>query len=153
MAPRLPLLDTLTGKELVRVGSEGKPALTSVDAIGQAADRSFAAEIAQIRADIASLRAGQFQSERITGSVVTAGTAVTVNFAKPFAAPPAVIPVPGWSGDQFVEATATEITATGAKIIVKRSRGTLVLSAGPFENAPAGTAFVVVALGLPKLTP
>jgi hypothetical protein len=49
--------------------------------------------------------------------------------------------------DQKVEPTAVEITKTGAKVLVKRSRGTLALSAGPFENAGPGTPFTMLALG------
>lgn len=85
--------------------------------------------------------------EHVSGAVVNSGTAVAVTFVKPFVTAPVLLAVPSWILDQKVEPTATEITKTGAKVLVKRSRGTLALSAGPFENAGAGTPFTMLALG------
>lgn len=96
---------------------------------------------------VTALEAAQLRFELVRGTVATAGATVSVTFAKAFTAPPTLIDITTWSGDQMVASGAAEATATGAKIVVKRSRGTLLLNAGPFENAPAGTAFTMLALG------
>lgn len=71
----------------------------------------------------------------------------TIAFSPPFVAPPAVVPVVAWNGDQRIEPAASEVTASGCKVLLKRSRGTLLLSTGAFETASAGTAGSVLAIG------
>ena len=43
----------------------------------------------------------------------------------------------GWSGDQMIGGGVTAQTLSSATVLVKRSRGALLLSAGPFETAPS----------------
>ena len=52
----------------------------------------------------------------------------------------------GWVGDQEVGGGITATTTTGCTAAVKRSRGALLLTTGPFEPAP-NTALTVVAIG------
>lgn len=75
-----------------------------------------------------------------------ASGAGTVNFSSAFASPPTVIPVPTWAGDQMYIAGIGAITAGSVTITSKRSRGTLLLTTGPFETAP-GASVTVVAIG------
>lgn len=42
----------------------------------------------------------------------------------------------GWSGDQMVAGGVVSQSVSGATVAVKRSRGALLLTAGPFEPAP-----------------
>lgn len=86
-------------------------------------------------------------TEVITGTVTTAGTAVPLTFTKTYSAPPAVIPIPQWSGQQMVTGGASGITKTGCNFTAMQSRSTLLLSSGPFENAAAGVTFRVMVIG------
>jgi hypothetical protein len=43
----------------------------------------------------------------------------------------------GWVGDQMTGGGVTSQTLSGATVLVKRSRGTLLLTSGPFETAPS----------------
>lgn len=85
--------------------------------------------------------------EVVTGTVVTAGTAVAVTFTKTYSAPPTVIPIPQWTGTQMVTGGASNVTTTGCSFLAMQSRATLLLSAGPFENAAAGVVFKVLVIG------
>lgn len=85
--------------------------------------------------------------EVITGTVTTAGTAVPLTFTKTYSAPPAVIPIPQWSGQQMVTGGASSITKTGCNFTAMQSRASLLLSSGPFENAAAGVTFRVLVIG------
>lgn len=87
------------------------------------------------------------QPELVTGKVVTAGVKVAVKFAKTYAAPPVVQPSPTWNGQQLIIGAASDITTTGCNVTVMQSRGTLLLTTGPFENAAAGIAFSMLVLG------
>lgn len=57
----------------------------------------------------------------------------------------AVIPVPTWSGDQMVIPGITNYTNTSISIVGKRTKGTLILSAGPMESTSG--SFKVIVLG------
>jgi len=85
--------------------------------------------------------------EVITGTVTTAGTAVPLTFTKTYSSPPAVIPIPQWSGTQMVTGGASNITKTACGFLAMQSRGTLLLTTGPFENAAAGQQFRVLVIG------
>lgn len=85
--------------------------------------------------------------ETLSGTVVTAGTAVPLTFTKTYSAPPVVIPIPQWNGTQMVTGGASSITATGCSFTAMQSRGTLLLTSGPFENAAAGVTFRVLVIG------
>lgn len=86
-------------------------------------------------------------TETITGTVVTAGTAVPLTFTKTYTAPPTVIPIPNWNGTQLITGAAAAVTATGCTFLAMQSRGTLLLTSGPFENAAAGQTFRVLVIG------
>lgn len=85
--------------------------------------------------------------ETLTGTVVTAGTGVPLTFTKTYSTPPVVIPIPQWSGVQMITGGATNITRTGCTFTAIQSRGSLLLSAGPFENAAQGQVFRVLVIG------
>lgn len=75
-----------------------------------------------------------------------AGNAVTLNFGvtPPFATAPLVIPVTNWVADQAFYAVAGAVTASSVALTGKRSRGTLLLSSGPFEQALSGDTVKVL---------
>lgn len=56
---------------------------------------------------------------------------------------PDVQVIPGWSGQQYVGGGVTAQTNASATVQGMISRATLLLSAGPFQVAPAGTAITV----------
>lgn len=85
--------------------------------------------------------------ETVSAKVVTAGTTVSVTFAKKYTVPPIVTPNPVWNGDQVVIAQASEVTTTGCKVIVKQSVGTLILNGSPFGNAPANVTASMFVIG------
>lgn len=45
--------------------------------------------------------------------------------------------IPTWSGNQMIVGGVTAQTLSGATVAVKRSKGTLLLTDGPFEPAPS----------------
>lgn len=95
----------------------------------------------------AGTNATPLNMEIISGTVGTAGQPVTVAFAKKYSSAPFVLPYPVWSGQQIVEGVATNITATNCSVVLMQSRGTLLLSGGPFENAAAGQTFRFFVIG------
>lgn len=86
-------------------------------------------------------------SETVSGTVVTAGTAVAVTFAKTYSAVPNVTPVITGDTSAIVIPIIGTVTQTGCSVVVARTRGTLLLTTGPIEAAPAATAFRVVVVG------
>ncbi len=91
--------------------------------------------------------AAGIQFETVTGSVLTAGAKVAVKFAKTYAAPPSVAPYNAIVGGQLVIAVPSEVTATGCNVTVVQTRGTLLLTSGPIESSPVGTAFRLSVIG------
>lgn len=51
---------------------------------------------------------------------------------------------PTWANDQYIGGGVTSQTLTGCTVLVKRSRGTLLLTASAFENAPSTAVTIVV---------
>lgn len=84
-----------------------------------------------------------FRRQRIETYQTTTGKIV---FSPPFSAPPQVHPAIRYAGDRVVLGIPKNVTATGCDIDVIRSRGVLVLSAGPFE-AVTGVSGAVIAIG------
>lgn len=81
--------------------------------------------------------------ELVTGA---AGTEIT--FATAFANTPLVIPLLGWAAlDQLIVPTVASVSKTKLLLNAKRSRGTLLLTSGPFENAPAATPVSAIVIG------
>lgn len=95
----------------------------------------------------AGINATPINFEYVSGTVVTAGTKVSIKFSKTYTSPPAVQPSTIWVGVQCFIAQATDITTTGCNVAVYQSRGTLLLSTGPFENAAAGAKFQMFIIG------
>lgn len=85
---------------------------------------------------IASLPAPiQFESVTVT---LGAGGSANVTFTKTYTAAPFAIPVTRFAGAQAFIAVPGAPTKTGVAVSGKRSRGTLLLTSGPFEDANAG---------------
>lgn len=85
--------------------------------------------------------------ETYTG-ITNASGIVTITFNTPFATPPTILSAVTWGANNtMITGQATAVTTTGATIQGMRSRGTLLLSAGPFEVPPAGVTVTVVAIG------
>jgi len=85
--------------------------------------------------------------ESLTGTVVTAGTAVSLTFTKTYTTAPIVVPIPQWNSQQMITGAAITVTTTGCTFLAMQSRGTLLLTSGPFENAAAGQTFKVLVIG------
>lgn len=85
--------------------------------------------------------------EQHTGTVAGGQGVATIAFPVAFASPPLCTVVDGWSGAQMITGEVTATTTTTATVVVRRSRGTLALSAGPFETAPNGTTVKIQAIG------
>lgn len=86
--------------------------------------------------------------ERFSGTTDANGIA-TITFSPAFAAVPDIDVIQGWIGDQEVGGgvVAGSATVSGCKVLVKVSRGTLLLTTGPFQTAPAGVSVTVRAIG------
>lgn len=63
-----------------------------------------------------------------------------------YSTPPKVIPVVRVEGDTLYWPEILAVTATAVTVRAKRTRGTLLLSAGPVETAPSGTVVNVAVL-------
>lgn len=128
-----PAATPLTGDEVVRVIQGGKPALAK------------ASDLKGLKGDPGK-DAAPLRVENYTAVSIANGTA-TITFSPAFTTAPTVIIRSGWSNDQYVGGGVTAVSATGCTVLVKRSRGTLLLTTGPFETAPAGVAVSVIAIG------
>lgn len=73
--------------------------------------------------------------ERYTATSNTSGIA-TYSWPACTTAPDVDI-IHGWVGDQMTGGGVTAQTNSSATVLVKRSRGTLLLTSGPFETAPS----------------
>jgi hypothetical protein len=68
--------------------------------------------------------------------MATANSMGVATFVWPICATaPDVEAILGWSGDQIIAGGVTSQSLSGATVLVKRSRGTLLLNSGPFETA------------------
>ncbi|WP_268915634.1 collagen-like domain-containing protein [Aureimonas psammosilenae] len=88
--------------------------------------------------------------ERYSGAVVGSAGIATITWAKPFTAPPLGKVIDGWggaNGTQQITGRVTATTTTTATVAVRRSKGTLLLTDGPYEVAPAGTAIEIEVTG------
>ncbi|PXW50726.1 collagen triple helix repeat protein [Methylobacterium sp. B4] len=75
--------------------------------------------------------------ERYTAAANSNGVAT---FAWPACATvPDVEVIVGWAGDQMIAGGVTSQSLSGATVLVKRSRGTLLLNSSPFETAGSTT--------------
>lgn len=85
--------------------------------------------------------------ERYTTPACDANGQTTVTFSPAFKSPPLAFLIPTWSGATEICGMVTATTATTATVQLMVSRGTLLLTSGPFQAAPAGTTGLVAALG------
>lgn len=79
--------------------------------------------------------------ERYTATTDGGGIA-TFTWAACAAAPDVQV-IPTWAGAQYVGGGVTAQTLSGATVQGMTSRATLLLSTGPFQTAPSGTAITV----------
>ncbi len=86
--------------------------------------------------------------ERFSGVTNASGIAA-ITFSPAFEAVPDIDVIQGWIGDQEVGGgvVAGSATKTGCNVLVKVSRGTLLLTSGPFQTAGAGVSVTVRAIG------
>lgn len=84
--------------------------------------------------------------ERYTATTNSSGIA-TITFSPAFSAVPDVDPVIGWATDQMIAGAVTSVSTTGCTVQVMVSKGTLLLTAGPFQKAAAGVSVTVRAIG------
>lgn len=118
---------------------------------------STAASNAQTVANTANTTAGNAQTAANTAltlaqqaikkvEIVTftlsSTASTTVNFTG-FTSVKAIIPIPTWTGEQVYTPGIVSYTNSTLTVQGKRSRGTLLLSAGPFEGA-SGTFSVLI---------
>ncbi|ONG56960.1 hypothetical protein BKE38_05035 [Pseudoroseomonas deserti] len=97
---------------------------------------------------LASLQGAPGAPLRVEQYTATSNSSAVASYAfsSAFVAAPLVLVRSGWSGNQEIGGGITATTTTGCTAAVKRSRGTLLLTDGPFEPAP-NTALTVVAIG------
>ncbi|WP_110995377.1 hypothetical protein [Pseudomonas sichuanensis] len=84
--------------------------------------------------------------EVITVTLGAGGTA-NATFAKTYTEVPLVLPMTRFVGDQMFAAVAGAASLTGVTVTGKRSRGTLLLTSGPFEPAASGDVVQLAVLG------
>lgn len=84
---------------------------------------------------------------RFTGTTVSTGVA-TITFSPAFDTVPDIDVIDGWSGDQMVTGAvvAGSATKSGCQVQVMLSRGTLLLTSGPFQKAGPGVSVTVRAI-------
>lgn len=74
-----------------------------------------------------------------------ASNQAVVTFSPPFSKPPVVIGAAyGLGGESVAFALPANVTATGCTVSALKTRGTLVLSTGPFVAAPNTTVQILV---------
>lgn len=123
--PEIPGAPSVNATDQIIIHREGKRILAS---------------IAQARGNAQSLRVEEYVAEANASGVAA------VTFDEPFQGAPSIIPVDTWSGNQVIKCSVTSVTASGASLLAKRSKGTLVLASGPFETAP-NTEVKIIAIG------
>lgn len=77
--------------------------------------------------------------ERYTATTNASGIA-NISFAQAFTTIPDVQVITGWVGEQMISGAVTSVTTAGCSVQVMVSRGTLLLTTGPFRNVSLCTA-------------
>lgn len=87
--------------------------------------------------------------EEFSGTTNASGIAA-ITFSPAYTNVPKIKIVEGWINDQMISGAvvAGSATKTGCNVLVKVSRATLLLSAGPFQTAGANVSITVQAAGL-----
>lgn len=134
--PDLQARTPLTGTERIWIQQNGRMVLATP------------AQIAALVSAVPGPQGEAGKPRRVVSLSATANASAiaTLTFSPAFTAAPVVLVVDRFVGDQLVTGTVTAVSTTGATITVKRSRGTLLLTSGPFEPAPS-TAVTVIAIG------
>lgn len=111
------------------------------------ADASRATTQTQTDAGQNALIAGIPTLERFTGTSTGTSTFAVTFGGKPYKAAPFVIPVTVIVGDMAYFAKASSITTTGCTLQIEATRGTLLLSNSPLQQAAAGSAYEIYVYG------
>lgn len=123
-------------------GSQGAPGATG--ATGAKGDAGAAGAVGATGATGAA--GTPKRVERYTATTNASGIA-TFTFSPAFAAAPDVDVIQGWVNDQEVGGAVQALTASGCTVLTKVSKGTLLLTAGPFQTAGAGVSVTIRAIG------
>lgn len=83
----------------------------------------------------------------VVSVVLAAGGVASATFTKVYTAAPIIIPIPRWVGDQQFIAVPGTPTISGVSVAGRRSRGTLLLTSGPFEPAVVGETVQFAVIG------
>lgn len=99
-------------------------------------------------AQAAAIAAAKIRVAKATAATNASGIA-TLTFSPAFTSAPDVGVIDGWVGEQMVTGAVIDgtVTATGCQVQVMVSRGTLLLTSGPFQKAAAGVSITVRAIG------
>lgn len=99
-------------------------------------------------AQAAAIAAGKLRVARFTGTTINTGVA-TIAFNPAFENVPDIDVIEGWANDQMITGAvvAGSASKTGCQVQVMVSKGTLLLTAGPFQKAGAGVSVTVRAIG------
>jgi hypothetical protein len=169
--PRAPNAGPITGDERLRMIQEGKPVLAkSGDLLGagpagEPGPQGPQGDIGPAGSRGATGAKGDAGPQGIQGTVGPAGPkgdpgtplrvepytvtsnasgVATFTFSPAFTVINDISVKTGWVNDQQVGGGVTSQTLTGATVLVKRSRGALLLTTGPFETAPNTPVSIVV---------
>ncbi len=129
---------------LATTSSTASNALSAANSAATAAGNAQSAATAAGQA-VANLPAAM-KWEVITVTLGAGGTA-NATFTKTYTEPPLVLPMTRFVGDQMFAAVAGAPSLTGVTVTGKRSRGTLLLTSGPFEAAASGDVVQLAVLG------
>lgn len=99
-------------------------------------------------AQAAAIAAGKLRIVRASGATDANGIA-KITFSPAFTTAPDVDVIEAWNGEQMITGAvvAGSITTTGCNVQVMVSRGTLLLTTGPFQKAAAGVSITARAIG------
>jgi hypothetical protein len=134
---------TLNGSQ-VAIGNAANNALSAANSAATAAASAQAAATAAGQS-VAALPASM-KWEIVTVTLGAGGTA-NAAFTKTYTEAPLVLPMTRFVGDQMFAAVVGTPTLTGVSVSGKRSRGTLLLTSGPFEAAASGDVVQFAVLG------
>lgn len=109
-------------------------------------------------ADLSAALASYVTTTALTSALATAGVSATrltatlgaggtVTIAHGKTVAPVIVPVSRYASDQEFVAVVGAVTATQVTLTGKRSRGTLLLTSGPFEPAVSGDVVEVLVIG------
>ncbi|WP_417733132.1 hypothetical protein [Rosistilla oblonga] len=103
----------------------------------------------RVLASIAQVRGSGGQEvryEEYEGTTDGSGN-VTINFDEDFQSAPIILPIPTRSGSRIIFPFVTSVAVGGLTLSALQSKGTLLLSSGPFETASSKDV-KIVAIGV-----